>query len=258
MIVFEGDRLAMPFRVDVGAAHAALTDALRRARSTSREVSGTVRLGAHTATTIEGRMLAVIDAFEDAHPACAVRVVELSLRDGMAPLSNGEIDLLVTHPPVDEAEFVVGPIVDREQRLLAVSHDHALADRAAVSLEDIADYDVAWADLLIPQLPEAVVPSRTPSGRPIRKVRLGIRDIGELIVTIARGRVVHLTVTSFAARYAHQLVRYVPIADLPPVETALVWRRGGDSAAIRELVRLARTSLARAPAGGASSVEHSP
>ena len=35
--------------------------------------------------------------------------------------------------PVDEADLVVGPIVDREPRVLAVAHDHPLASRAAVS-----------------------------------------------------------------------------------------------------------------------------
>lgn len=235
------------FRVDIGAAYGELTDALRRARSVSDDISGTVRLGAHNAATIEARLLAVIDAFEAAHPACTVKVVELSFEDRMDPLTHGEIDLLVTHPPVDEAAFVVGPIVDREERLLAVAHDHPLAGRAAVSLDDIADYDVAWADRLIPQIPEAVIPSSTPSGRPIRRVRLGIRDIGELIVTIARGRVVHPTVASFASRYSHPLVRYVPIVDLPPVETALVWRRQGESAALRELIRIARARLDKDP-----------
>lgn len=231
------------FREDIGAAYGELTDALHRARSTIRDVSGIVRLGAHNAATIEARLLAVIDAFEAANPACTVKVVELSFGDRVDPLKHGEIDLLVTHLPVDDAELVVGPIVDREERLLALAHDHLLADRAAVSLEDIADYDVGWADLLLPQISEAFVPSHSPSGRPIRRARLGIRDIGELLVTIARGKVVHPTVTSFASRYAHPRVRYVPITDLPPSETALVWRRRGNSAALRELIHVARAAL---------------
>jgi DNA-binding transcriptional LysR family regulator len=231
------------FREDVGPAYRELTDALRRAGSTSRDVSGTVRLGAHNAATIEARLLAVIDAFEAANPACTVKVVELSSGDRVDPLKHGEVDLLVTHLPVDDPELVVGPIVDREGRLLALAHDHPLAGRAAVSLEDIADYDVGWADLLLPQVSDAFVPGHAPSGRPIRRVRLGIRDVGELVVTIARGKVVHPTVSSFASRYAHPGVRYVPIADLPAAETALVWRRRGDSAALRELIRVARAAL---------------
>jgi DNA-binding transcriptional LysR family regulator len=231
------------FRADIGTAYEALSDALRRAQPTSDDVSGAVRLGAHNAATIEARLLAVIDAFEAANPACAVKVVELSFGDRLDPLKHGGIDLLVTHLPVDDPELVVGPIVDREDRVLALAHDHALADRAAVTLEDIADYDVGWADLVLPQISDEAVPKHTPSGRPIRCVRLGIRDIGELVVTVARGKVVHPTVTSFAQRYAHPRVRYVPIADLPPSETALVWRRRDDSPALRELIRVAREAL---------------
>ena len=126
--------------------------------------------------------------------------------------------------------------------MLALAHDHPFADRAAVSLEDIADYDVGWADVLLPQISEEAAPSRSRSGRPIRRVRLGIRDIGELVVTIARGKVVHPTVASFASHYAHPGVRYVPIADLPPSETALGWRR---PATLRVAVidRVARAAL---------------
>src|SRR4051812_23589177 len=232
------------FRADVGTAYDALSDALRRAQPTSRDVNGTVRLGAHNPATIEGRLLAVIDAFEAANPACSVKVVELSFGDRVDPLKHGEVDLLVTHLPVDDPDLVVGPIVDREDRVLALAHDHALADRDAVTLEDIADYDVGWADLLIPQISDEAVPKQAPSGRPIRCVRLGIRDIGELVVTVARGKVVHPTVTSFAQHYAHPRVRYVPIADLPASETALVWRRRDDSPALRELICVARSSLA--------------
>lgn len=231
------------FRDDIGAAHDGLTAALRRAHSSSDVISGTVRLGAHNTATIEARLLAVIDAFEAANPACTVKVVELSFGDRVDPLKHGQIDLLVTHLPVDDGELVVGPVVERDERLLAVAHDHPLAGRAAVTLEDIADYDVGWADLLLPEISEAAVPSYAPSGRPIRRVRLGIRDIGELIVTIARGKVVHLTVASFASHYAHPHVRYVPIGDLPPSETALVWRRRSDSAALRELIRVAQAAL---------------
>jgi DNA-binding transcriptional LysR family regulator len=231
------------FREDIGAAYAELADALRRAQSSSDDISGTVLLGAHNTATIEGRLLAVIDSFETAHPACNVRTVELSFGDRVHPLKRGEIDLLVTHLPVDDAELVVGPIVDRDERVLAVANDHPLADRASVSLEDIAEYDVGWADVLLPKMSEEAIPSNAPSGRPIRRVRLGIRDIGELIVTVARGKVVHPTVASFASHYAHPGVRYVPIADLPDSETALVWRREGDSAALDELVRVAREAL---------------
>src|SRR5919107_1404181 len=180
-----------------------------------------------TLTAAGERLLAVIEAFEAADPRCAVRVVELSFGDRLEALRSGRVDLMVTRLPVDEPELVVGPIVDREARFLAVARDHPLAGRESVTLDDIAAYDVGWPDVLLPETSDAFIPGQTPSGRPIRRVRLGIGGIGELIVAVARGRVVHPTISSFASHYAHPQVRYLPITDLPPAETALVWRRRG-------------------------------
>ena len=73
-------------------------------------------------------------------------------------------------------------------------------------------------------------------------MRLGINDASELIVTIARGRVVHPTISSFAAHHGHPGVTYVPIVDLPPALAALVWRRDASTPALREFVEVAAES----------------
>ena len=231
------------FRDEIGAAHGELADVLRRTHSDLNGVEGTVGLGANNATSVGERLLAVIEAFEAADPRCAVRMVELSFGDRLQALRSGTVDLMVTRLPVDEPELVVGPIVDREARFLAVARDHPLAGEESVTLEDIAAYDVGWADVLLPETSEHFIPSWTPSGRPIRRVRLGIGGIGELIVAVARGRVVHPTISSFASHYAHPQVRYLPITDLPPAETALVWRRRGTPTVAREFTRLTRSML---------------
>jgi DNA-binding transcriptional LysR family regulator len=231
------------FRGEIGAAHGELADVLRRTHSEHNGVQGTVRLGANNATSVGERLLAVIEAFEAADPRCAVRVVELSFGDRLEALRSGRVDLMVTRLPVDEPELVVGPIVDREARFLAVARDHPLAGRESVTLEDIAAYDVGWPDVLLPETSDAFIPGQTPSGRPIRRVRLGIGGIGELIVAVARGRVVHPTISSFASHYAHPQVRYLPITDLPPAKTALVWRRRGTPTVAREFTRLARSMV---------------
>ena len=108
------------------------------------------------------------------------------------------------------------------------------------ALDDIAEYDVGWTDGLLPRTSEAFFPSRTPSGRPIRLVRLGISDASELIVAIARGKIVHPTISSFAAHHGHPGVAYVPIVDLPPAVAALVWRRDGSPPALRDFVEHAQ------------------
>ena len=132
------------FREEISGAYGELvaalqTDARGRARGRGRAAPRGAQRGGGRA-----RLLGVIDAFEAANERCAVQVVELSFGDRFDSLRRGEIDLMLTRLPVDEPDLVVGPLVDREPRVLAVAHDHPLASRAAVSIEDIAGYDVGW------------------------------------------------------------------------------------------------------------------
>jgi hypothetical protein len=57
---------------------------------------------------------------------------------------------------------------------------------------------------------------------------------------IARGKIVHPTVPSFAEYFGQPGVTYVPISDMPPLESGLVWRRGASDPRLREFVRLTR------------------
>ncbi len=232
-------------REAVGQPYDTLSEALRATYEAHHPAP--VRLGANNAASVGARLLAAIDGYEDAASGRAVQIVELPAVDMLGALRRGEVDVIIARLPADDPDLVVGPIMDHEPRVLAVAHDHPLAQRAGVSLEDIADYDVGWTDGVFPTADEAFLPSRTPAGRPIRLVRLGINDISQLIVTIARGKVVHPTITSFATHHGHPGVRYVPIVDLPPAAAALIWCRQASTAALQEFIRVARDIAPAAP-----------
>jgi DNA-binding transcriptional LysR family regulator len=223
-----------------------LTDVLRT--TSAADQPSPLRLGASDAASIGARLLAAIETYERGAAGRAVRVVELSPADMLGSLRRGDVDLIIARLPVDAPDLIVGPVMDHEPRLLAVAGDHPLAGRPGVSVEDIAEYDVGWTDGLLPRTGEAFFPGRTPAGRPIRLVRLGINDVSELIVTIARGRIVHPTISSFAAHHGHPGVVYVPIVDLPPAVAALVRRRDASPPALREFVDVARRA-AEPPTG---------
>ena len=121
------------FREEISAAYGELVAALRQTHEVGVAVAGELRLGAHNAAAVGARLLGVIDAFEAANERCAVQVVELSFGDRFDSLRRGEIDLMLTRLPVDEPDLVVGPLVDREPRVLAVAHDHPLATAAPPS-----------------------------------------------------------------------------------------------------------------------------
>jgi DNA-binding transcriptional LysR family regulator len=201
-----------------------------------------LRLGASDAASIGARLLAAIDAYESEAAGRAVRIVELSAADMLGSLRRDDVDVIIARLPVDAPDLIVGPVMDHEPRVLAVASDHPLAERPGVSVDEIAEHDVGWTDGLIPRTGEAFFPSRTPAGRPIRLVRLGINDVSELIVTIARGKIVHPTISSFAAHHGHPGVAYVPIVDLPPAIAALVWRRDASTPALREFIDVARSA----------------
>jgi LysR substrate binding domain len=133
---------------------------------------------------------------------------------------------MVARLPIDQPDIIVGPVVSREPRFLAVARDHPLAAFGSVSLEDLAEHHVLdLTDLGPKEIGAAYVPEKTPSGRPIKRLPVTVHDFSDLVILIARGRIVQPTVASAVPRFAHPNVVCVPIADMPPSSTALAWRR---------------------------------
>jgi hypothetical protein len=70
-----------------------------------------------------------------------------------------------------------------------------------------------------------------------------------MMMRIALGEQVHPTVASFLEHHSHPGITSVPISDLPPAETGLVWLTATASATTHAFARgaadvLARTELA--------------
>lgn len=231
-------------RAELAPAYAALIGVLSRASAARSALEGPVRLGVAWAGAITPPMLRVIEAFEARHPLCTVETVELPFRNRHGPLRSGDVDVMITRLPIDRDDIVVGPTVNRERRILVVARDHPLGKKRAVSLEDVAGYDVLDLRYLGPkEIADAFVPRSTPSGRRIKRVRVEVRDFSDLVMLIARGRVVHPSVASAAPRFGHPNVTCIPITGMPPSSTALAWRRGSTDARVRALVSAARELL---------------
>ena len=164
--------------------------------------------------------------FEGEHDGAAVRLVATPLTDRLGPLRRREVDLTVTRLPLDQPDIVIGPLLTRgEPRVVMVAADHPVAGRRTVSVEDFADLPMRRpADA--PELAEAACPSRTPGGRPVVPSDVQVDDVAELLLLIARGRLVHSTVAPFAEHFRHPGIAVVPVRDLPPSSTALAWLRG--------------------------------
>ena len=220
---------------------AAVDQALAETSELSRAVRGLLRIG--FVLTTEGPALSrLIAAFQARYPACEVRLQEVETFDAYRPLRRGDIDVLCNWLAVDEPDLTAGTVFAHYQRALAVAVSHRLASQNTVSVEDLADEEVA---LLPPSTPSAVydllVPPSTPSGRPIRRTQ-PVQTINEILSLVARGRIVHPT-SSTVPIFDRDDVVLLPLDDLPPIPLGLVWCTSRENPRIRALNETARSMI---------------
>lgn len=228
-----------------------LWDALASAREVASRVAGILRIGMYVPINSGRYMAKIIRAFTARHPGAGVELVDTGFqRDDLEWLRAGDVDMLATRLPATGPDLIVGPILSREQRLLLVSKDDPLSTRESVCLEDFAGRLVADTPAFRREMMDAFIPPVASSGRRLRRVTT--RSPEDLLLRIAIGEQVHPTVASLLAYFNHPEITSVPISDLPPSETALVWQSAARSTTIHAFARaaadvLARTELASHP-----------
>jgi DNA-binding transcriptional LysR family regulator len=175
----------------------------------------------------------IVSAFETAHPACSVTVFEAFPGEALNRLRRGELDAVAHWLPIEQPDLTVGPLLTSEHSVLAVRVGHPLAQRGWACMEDLGDHAVVDASsVLPPETLAAIMPARTPEGRPIPRRHTEGRT-AEVLSLVARGEVIHPTIASIADYYAHPGVTTVPLRDGPAMRSALVWPTGRDTAAVR-------------------------
>jgi DNA-binding transcriptional LysR family regulator len=244
------------FLRDVEPAYARLTAVLERTSAATQTPAGTLRLGLLSGPAGGPHLIEIIRAFEAHHPECKVEVVQMSWDDPFGRLRESDVELMATWIPLNQPDLVVGPILAEERRVLAVARDHPLADRDSVDVEMLADYPVVHFDNWPKELHEAMVPFRTPGGRPTTGIRIpvGERAVLDVAVRIARGELIHPTVASVPPYLGDFDFAFVPITGMPPLRSALVWRRPARDLQLRAFVSVARQVLRGGRAGAAKAV----
>lgn len=216
-------------RDSVASAYQDLERAVAVTRETITGVAGTLRLGTYSTCNCGPRLIEIAKAFEARHSACRVAITDTGFaRDQIDWLRRGELDMLAMRLPLHDPRIAIGPILSSEPRVVAVATDHPLARRDSVCIEDLAEETVSDIATLPRELMDAFIPPETPSGRRLRRTQC--RAVAETPARIALGELVHPTVPSFLAHYPHPGVTAVPIRDLPPSHTALVWLKSDHSA----------------------------
>jgi DNA-binding transcriptional LysR family regulator len=224
-------------RTELAPAYSLLTTAMSNARAAARS-PGLLRLG-FTATTAGPQLDRLVTAFERARPDCTLSLKEVALADSYTPLRTGEIDVLVCWLVLDEPGLTLGPRIASYGRVLAVADDHPLAGEERVSVEVLADYPVPnWEfEGIAIRVRQAMVPSRTPSGRPVRVHPTPVRTVSEAVSLIARKQAMLPTVS--LQRFDNHHIVLVPISDMPPVPLGLMWWTANENARIRALAQVA-------------------
>ena len=227
---------------DMRPAYDQLHRAFIAAREAAEGLAGTLRLGLYSRALGGPRLVDIVRQFQDQHPGTNVQIIETGFaRDQLDWLRHGDADLLVMRLPLTDPDILIGPIMSSEERVAIVATDHPLAGRRAIDYEELAPYAVS--DGMLPrEMMEVFVPSVTAAGTQLR--RTIVYSIGEAVMRVATGEIVHPTVASFLDHYPHPDVTSVPIRDMPASQTALVWLRSGDSGLVRAFAGLAAELLA--------------
>ncbi|MEV4080918.1 LysR family transcriptional regulator [Nonomuraea fuscirosea] len=175
-----------------------------------------LRLGMLSSNVQDFRPL--LDGFHARHPAGEAQIRYVGFGDPFGPLRDGEVDVQIAWLPVREADLTVGPVVRIEPVVLAVGFGHRLAGQETVSYEDLAG-EVVIGGAKPDYWREALVPSHTPSGRPIR-IGPAVTAESELLPILSNGEAVAL-VHSHASRYhSRPDIAHVPVRDAPPARWA--------------------------------------
>jgi DNA-binding transcriptional LysR family regulator len=220
--------------------HTQLMAVLEAAAESTGTIAGILRVGV-TATTDCPAIVRMVDAFAQHHPECETTIERVDVFNPFTPLRTGEIEVLCNWLAIDDQpDLKAGPVIERRDRCLAVAISHPLAARASVSIEDLAEERVQELPETFPRaLGDAIVPRRTPTGRPIPRAKIAFKSLPEFAAWIARGKIVAPTVKGTTI-YARDDVVLIPIRDMPPLPLGLIWSSAHETPRIRALADLVR------------------
>ncbi|MFE6613520.1 LysR substrate-binding domain-containing protein [Amycolatopsis sp. NPDC057786] len=136
-------------------------------------------------------------------------------------------DLCAEYPDtfvVSEPDLRTSAPLIAQERFLAVSTRHRFAERAAITLEDLAGEEIiVFGELMPIYQREHFFPHRTPQGRPIRHTH-SVRYWQDAMSLVAAGRGVGIAGGDARRYYFRPDITYLPISDAPPIRYGLVWR----------------------------------
>ncbi|MFJ6576721.1 LysR substrate-binding domain-containing protein [Streptomyces sp. NPDC091368] len=169
--------------------------------------------------------------WQRAHPETPLELLRVD--DRTAGLARGEVDAALLRGTVDAPGLVTEELAT-EHRVAALPADHPLADRARLTLGELAAETVVLNTVSGTTTLALWPPDARPAGT------LTVANTDDWLTAIAAGRGIGVSSASTAALHPHPGVTYRPLPDAPPLPLVLAWRDAFPHPATGELVTMAR------------------
>ncbi|MGW7262346.1 LysR family transcriptional regulator [Streptomyces sp. NPDC054842] len=177
---------------------------------------------------------AALAAFSAVRPDVNVRLLRTSWVDQVTVLLDGRADIGVVRLPIDQHDLQVRPLF-KEPRVVILPAGHRLADRASVTIGDLAREHLLQDPDAVPEWRTVALELRD-GRRPEVPV---IHQVEEKLELVASGTGICVLPLSTASFYTRPDVIALPVEDIGPTEVALAWVASRRSPLIRDFVEAA-------------------
>lgn len=210
-----------------------------------KEESDEIKIGANN-SAISFIMPKLLKTYLQEHPGMYARVIFAEQEEGLEKLKNGEIDVLCIprreHNPIDTRFFEYTPMFYYTPVLLSL-HDHPLAGKKRLTIEEICKYDITMPSkglTVIPHLDELL------SGfNKLKRLRITLENWSNTLKFIEAGLVVSI-VADLAHEGREDILCRTPLTHLFPVIDYgfIVNKSSRHSQKIRQFFEVAKSNSA--------------
>jgi DNA-binding transcriptional LysR family regulator len=190
----------------------------------------TLRVGFHTRIG-RGLIPAVTARMAQLLPGWKLAFRQVSWRDPTAGLADGEVDVAISWLPVPDTGLLSWQVVATEDRWVALPANHRLAERAAVTLDDLAGEPFIALPATAGPLRQFWLAAEERRVPPL--IAAEAETAEEALEAVASGLGVALLAAGNAEIYRRDDVTCRPVTGLSPSELAVLWRAGDDRKAIQ-------------------------
>ncbi len=214
-------------------------------RGRERRQSKIFRLGAIDSASA-GLVPLLLHDFREAHPGIAVQLVEDKSVRLLPRLLSGSLDLALVRPPEIADKNLEFMFLFHETAVVAVPEGHELANKASVSVKDLANQPLIAPDRRSrPHSHDLTMKLFAEAGLQARVAQLA--EEKQTIVNLVAAQLGVAIVPRWTSRMAVQGVRYIPLnvetGTLQRLPLAAAWMHGSRDTARDELLATLRQHL---------------